>query len=106
MGDVHRANNNGATPLFMSCQEGHLDIVRFLLSEDVAADVQQADRNGQTALDVAAYLNHLSIVRALCQAGASSANALTYAQQQGHGAIVAYLTSHRQDVRWCSLRVR
>ena len=63
--DVHQAANCGVTPLYISCQEGHLAIVRFLRSEDVAADVNQADDDSATPLCVSCAKGHLDVLQLL-----------------------------------------
>ena len=36
-GDPSKANNNGATPVYVATQEGHLDCLRFLLEAGAGA---------------------------------------------------------------------
>ena len=68
---VNQASRDGTTPLLISCQEGHLDVVRFLLSEDVAADVHQTENmQGFTPLHIASHRGYYKIVRLLLEHGA------------------------------------
>ncbi len=67
--DVNQANsNNGATPLFMACQNGHVAIVDALLVN--GADVNQASHDGTTPLYIACQNGHVAIVDALLVKGA------------------------------------
>ncbi len=66
--DPNRADNNGATPLLIACQEGHLAIAKKLL--DKGADPNKADNNGATPLFVACQEGHQAIVEKLLDKGA------------------------------------
>lgn len=50
-------NNDGQTPLHLACQEGHLDVVRILIS--YGASLQLRDNEGRTPLDSAAGHEHV-----------------------------------------------
>ena len=43
---MNQANNDGATPLHIACQEGHTEIVTKLLAAN--ANVNQANNHGDT----------------------------------------------------------
>ena len=60
---VNLAIDDGVTPLYIGCQEGHLDIVRLLLANDAA--VNQAANNGFAPLSIGCQEGHLDIVRLL-----------------------------------------
>jgi ankyrin repeat protein len=45
-------DNNGRTPLHLACQQGHLDVVRILIS--YGASLELIDNEGRTPLDLAA----------------------------------------------------
>ena len=95
--DVNQAENNGATPLFIASQEGHVDVVRqLLLRED--ADVNLAENNGATPLYIASQEGHVDVVRQLLAASAdvnqasnSGATPLGIARLSGHGEVVKLL---------------
>lgn len=55
----------------MAAANGHLDIVRLLLSAGASTDVRNTD--GSTPLHWAALNGQLAVVRALLDAGASAA---------------------------------
>ena len=56
--------DDGATPLYIACQNGHTSIVEALLGRD--ADVNKATTDtGATPLYMACYNGHTSIVEAL-----------------------------------------
>ena len=39
--DIDKAKNDGATPLFIASQNGHVDVVRVLVEQ--GADINKAD---------------------------------------------------------------
>ena len=57
-------DNNGGTPLHVACHKGHVDIVRYVVSEQGCSTVCQ-NKNGDTPLHVACYKGHVDIVRYL-----------------------------------------
>ena len=62
--DVNQANEDGVTPLYYACQEGHVDVVRLLLArKDI--HVNQADNDGVTPLYRACWSDHREVVNAL-----------------------------------------
>ena len=58
----NRAGENGSTPLYIACQNGHLDVVRMLLSTE-GIDPNRAKKDGRTPLYVACENGHLDVVR-------------------------------------------
>ena len=58
------AKENGATPLYIACERGHLDVVRMLLSTE-GIDTNRAREDGYTPLYVACQDGHLDVVRML-----------------------------------------
>ena len=64
----------GATPLFIAAQNGHLDVVRHLV--EVGADKDKARDDGATPLYIAAENGHLDVVRHLVEVGADKDKAL------------------------------
>jgi ankyrin repeat protein len=60
--------DNGATPLFIACGKGHLEVVHALIQ--AGADLSQARYDGATPLYTACQKGHLEVVHALIQAGA------------------------------------
>ena len=68
--DVNYRCEGGATPLYWASMNGHVEVVRHLLSVK-GIQVNQARDNGVTALFMASQEGHLDIVRLLTDAGAN-----------------------------------
>lgn len=51
----------GATPLYLACQEGHLDVVEYLVKER-EGDVHLRAQDGMTPLHAAAHMGHHALV--------------------------------------------
>jgi ankyrin repeat protein len=66
--DVNKANDKGATPLFVANHNGHVAEVRVLIV--AGADVNKATDDGVMPLCMAAQFGHEVVVRALIKAGA------------------------------------
>ena len=96
--DVNKANDGGATPLFIAAQEGHLDVVRCL-GKELGADVDKAANDGVTPLSIAAQNGHLGVVRCLGKelgadvnkANDGGATPLSIAAHEGHLGVVRCL---------------
>ena len=65
---ANKANENGATPLYIACDKGHVDAARLLL--DKGAEVDRADEDGRTPLFVACFKGHVGAARLLLDKGA------------------------------------
>lgn len=62
--DIELAENNfGWTPLFVSCVDGHLEMVELLIS--AGADLERLDTSGWTAMEHATLRGHMAIARSL-----------------------------------------
>jgi hypothetical protein len=67
--DVNKGLHDGTSPLYIAAQEGHLDVVHFLVKE-LGADVNQRKLKRTTPLMVASLMKHTAIVKWLVKAGA------------------------------------
>ena len=64
--NINYENPKGHTPLIVAAQEGHIEVVRLLLSHpDI--DVECRDLQGLNAFDWAAYEGHLEIIKMIYQ---------------------------------------
>ena len=60
--DINKARDDGATPLNVASQNGHVEVVRMLLEQ--GADIHLSWQ-GQTPLQTARQRNHAEIARLL-----------------------------------------
>jgi len=87
---------NGRGLLGVAAAGGHLDLVKWLVTEK-HVEVDQIQNDGRLALDLAIEVNHIELVRWLLQEGRASVNAcvrwsaLRLALLQGHVKIVRLL---------------
>jgi len=97
--DVNLPITAKATPFFIACQEGHVDVVRLLLG-DQRIDPILADRDDVTPLFMAAQKGHVEIVKMLLedpreipvnQQNVEGTSPLYIACEMGHVAIVQLL---------------
>lgn len=51
----------GATPLYLACQEGHLEAVQYLV-KDCGADPTIRSNDGMTPLHAAAQMGHNTVI--------------------------------------------
>ncbi|KAK3985484.1 hypothetical protein QBC44DRAFT_335090, partial [Cladorrhinum sp. PSN332] len=99
--DVNSMDMHGRTPVSVAAQNGHLDVVRMLISKG-NADPDLEDFDGRTPLSYAAENGHTGIVRLLLQGDCSYVDPNTkdhlfgwtpiiYAAARGHQAVVKLL---------------
>jgi len=106
------AKTNGATPLVLSCRNGHHEVVQYLVDR-CEANVEQAGSvtfdgetiEGAPPLWCAAAAGHLEIVKLLVKSGANvnsttktNSTPLRAACFDGHFEIVKYLVEHNADI--------
>jgi ankyrin repeat protein len=106
------AKTNGATPLVLSCRNGHQDVVEYLVDRCLA-NVEQAGSvtfdgetiEGAPPLWCGAAAGHLEIVKLLCKSGANvnsttktNSTPLRAACFDGHFEIVKYLVERNADI--------
>jgi hypothetical protein len=68
--DANRARtDNGCTPLFLACQQGHAAVVRMLLEAGARADLAAAlEGHTTTCMEIAQHQGHAEVVALLAGA--------------------------------------
>lgn len=66
---VNAQIKNGATPLYLACQEGHLEVTQYLVQE-CGADPHLSAQDGMTPLHAAAQMGHCPVIVWLVSSGA------------------------------------
>lgn len=61
----------GATPLYLACQWGHLQVAKYLLDQ-CGADVHLVANDGMSCLHAAAYMGHKAVLEWLVGRRSSS----------------------------------
>ncbi|KAI4828895.1 hypothetical protein KUCAC02_022966 [Chaenocephalus aceratus] len=90
------ATQDGATPLFLAAQEGHVTVIRQLLSTGA--------KDGTAALWMAAQMGHSEVVRVLLLRGADrdadrdGSTALFKAALKGHNSVIEELLKFSPSV--------
>jgi ankyrin repeat protein len=90
--EVNVRDRDGATPLSIAAQEGHVEMVRFLLEKGAAIDVRTNYRGAP--LSTAAFYSSPTVVKLLQEKGpvdAVGATPLYVAAQEGNVAVVKLL---------------
>jgi ankyrin repeat protein len=65
---INQALTNGSFPLYVACQQNHVEVVRLLLAAQ--AQVNQVKRGGWSACHIAAQNGHVQALEMLLEAGA------------------------------------
>lgn len=68
---IYEDEEFGLTALIVSCREGHLDVVKYLLQQGCDVDLPSHDESKDTALMHAIRFNHVEIVQYLMEFGAN-----------------------------------
>lgn len=58
---VNRQTAIGATPLYLACQEGHLNVAEYLVNQ-CGADVHLGAHDGMNCLHAAAHMGHQGVL--------------------------------------------
>ena len=96
--------NDGATPILIAAQNGHIEVVRFLIKKGV--DVKKAMKSGATPLFVAAQNGILEVADCLVAHDKSLVNMSLHngtspfyvAAQNGHLKVVTFLYEKNADI--------
>merc|ERR1711925_33316 len=67
--DLHRAMNNGVSPIFIAACHGHTEIVKFLAEQKVNFNLAEDD--GYTPITIAVAHGHSKIVTIIIEANAN-----------------------------------
>ncbi|CAG03205.1 unnamed protein product, partial [Tetraodon nigroviridis] len=102
---INSQTKNGATPLYLACQEGHLEIVQYLL-KDCQADSSIRANDGMTALHAAAQMGHNTVIVwlmsfteiSLTDRDGDGATAMHFAASRGHAKVLSWLLLHGGEI--------
>eukprot|EP00105_Crassostrea_gigas_P034772 XP_019918920.1 PREDICTED: ankyrin-3-like isoform X2 [Crassostrea gigas] len=104
--DINLCKENGASPLFIACENGYDSTVQLLLNE--GADNSLCDANGASPFHIACQNGHDSTVQLLLSNGAdinlcmeNKASPLYIACENGHDSTVQLLLSKGADINSC-----
>jgi FkbM family methyltransferase len=93
--DVNELSNVGATPLFISSQNGYLAIVDLLLLNGAKTEISWG---GQTPLFMAVQNNHIKVVEQLLKAGANT--------EAKNGTTSLYLAVTKENIEMVELLLK
>lgn len=100
--DINTTGFKGRTPLHSAVLKGHIEIVRFLLSQEECL-VNEVDNNGMSPFLIACEMGNLAIVKLLAETGKVQTDRhpyglppLGYASKNGHLPTVLYLLREMQ----------
>lgn len=79
----------GTSPLHLSAQKGHVDVVRLLLQ--CGADKDAVDESGWTPLFFASWAGHAAVARMLLQAGANARVSDNFNFHHGTAVVRTYM---------------
>jgi ankyrin repeat protein len=103
---VDAPDKHGQTPLFVACQNGHIDIAKLLVAH--RANVNHTRADGPTPLHCACWGGHVAVVQwLLLEAGAQLGSGdvaqakptpLMLACERGHAYLVRFLIEQQPDL--------
>ena len=100
---VNQAQNQGATPFYIACQKGQLEVVKHVASLD-KVNINQTRDNGATPFYIACQKGHLEVVKYLAslnkvkvnQGNKNGATPFYIACEKGQWEVVKHLASHHR----------
>ncbi|KAJ8780668.1 hypothetical protein J1605_000711 [Eschrichtius robustus] len=104
-GGVNAQTKNGATPLYLACQEGHLEATQYLVQE-CGADPHLSSHDGMTPLHAAAQMGHSPVIVwlvsctdvSLSEQDKDGATAMHFAASRGHAKVLSWLLLHGGEI--------
>jgi len=59
--DINIEDENGTTPLYFACEEGHIEVVKYLVKQ--GANINKRNNDGITPLSIACQERHIEVVK-------------------------------------------
>ncbi|XP_063448389.1 ankyrin repeat domain-containing protein 50-like [Mytilus trossulus] len=103
--NVNHCRDNGTSPLYLACQEGHTEVVNMFHNK---ADINKCRDNGSSPLYIACQEGHTEVVKMLINNKAdinkckdTGSSPLFIACQEGHTEVVHMLINNQADINKC-----
>ena len=58
--DINKEDYKGQIPLILACQEGHIEVVKYIVEH--GADINKQDNDGWASLHTACKNGHIEVV--------------------------------------------
>ncbi|CAI9617345.1 unnamed protein product, partial [Staurois parvus] len=99
---INSQTKNGATPLYLACQEGHLEVIQYLAKDCGGADPHIRAVDGMTPLHAAAQMGHSTVIVwlmsftdiSLSERDTDGATAMHFSASRGHAKVLSWLLLH------------
>ena len=104
--NINAHDDDGFTPLSYAAQNGHINVVEYLITKNASTENNKKGSFGVTPLMLASFNGHLDIVKILVEKGnanltrrnTNDKTALDFARHKNHSDVVRYLEQKLQNL--------